>query len=63
MSAIASAYPKRARLFSPDGHARKDIVCRVDDIYVERFIRNYASRIGWKFTVRKVEKGGAYEKD
>ena len=38
-------YPKRARLFSPDGHAGKDIITRVDDIYSERFVRAHARHV------------------
>lgn len=55
----ANNYPKRARLFSPDGHASKDIITRVDDIYVERFVRAHARRIGWKCSVRTIKEGGA----
>ena len=55
----ANNYPKRARLFSPDGHASKDIITVVDDIYVERFVRAHARRIGWKCSVRTIKEGGA----
>lgn len=51
-------YPKRARLFSPDGHAGKDIITRVDDIYSERFVRAHARRIGWRISVRMIREGG-----
>ena len=51
----ASNYPKRARLFSPDGHAGKDIITTVSDEYVERFVRNHARRIGWKCSVRAMK--------
>jgi hypothetical protein len=54
----ANNYPKRARLFSPDGHASKDIITRVDDIYVERFLRAHARRIGWRISVRMIREGG-----
>lgn len=54
-----AGYPKRARLFSPDGHANKDIITVVDDIYVERFLRAHARRIGWKCSVRAIKEGGA----
>ena len=57
-SANNGAYPKRARLFSPDGHASKDIITRVDDIYVERFVRAHARRIGWRISVRMIREGG-----
>lgn len=53
----ASNYPKRARLFSPDGHARKDIVTYVGDRYTERFVRSHARRIGWPISVRSMEGG------
>lgn len=56
----ANNYPKRARLFSPDGHASKDIITRVDDIYVERFVRAHARRIGWRCSIRTIKaEGGA----
>ena len=48
-------YPKRARLFSPDGHASKDIITMVDDIYTERFVRAHARRIGWRCSIRRVK--------
>jgi hypothetical protein len=48
-------YPKRARLFSPDGHASNDIITIVSDEYVERFVRNHARRIGWKCSVRAIK--------
>ncbi|MBQ8958111.1 MAG: hypothetical protein IJ057_06370 [Bacteroidales bacterium] len=55
-----NGYPKRARLFSPDGHARKDIITRADDEYVERFVRNHARRIGWRCSIRTIKaEGGA----
>ena len=55
-----NGYPKRARLFSPDGHASKDIITRVDDEYVERFVRNHARRIGWRCSIRTIKaEGGA----
>ena len=54
-----AGYPKRARLFSPDGHASKDIITVVDDIYVERFVRNHARRIGWKCSVRTIKPAAA----
>ena len=56
--AYAPGYPKRVRIFSPDGHARKDIVCMADDHSVERFLRNHARRIGWRISVRMAGKGG-----
>ena len=52
-------YPKRARLFSPDGHANKDIITIVSDEYVERFVRAHARRIGWRISVRMIREGGA----
>lgn len=58
-SANNGAYPKRARLFSPDGHANNDIITVVDDIYVERFVRNHARRIGWKCSVRAIKPAAA----
>ncbi len=51
-------YPKRARLFSPDGHAGKDIVTTVSDIYVECFVRAHARRIGWRISVRTIKPEG-----
>ena len=48
-------YPKRARLFSPDGHASKDIITIVSDEYVERFVRAHARRIGWRCSIRRVK--------
>lgn len=54
----ATTYPKRVHLFSPDGHARKDIVTYVSDRYTERFVRSHARRIGWPISVRSME-GGA----
>lgn len=51
----ANNYPKRARLFSPDGHASKDIITIVSDEYVERFVRNHARRIGWRCSVRAMK--------
>lgn len=55
----ASNYPKRARLFSPDGHAGKDIVTIVSDEYVERFVRAFARRMGRRISVRMMKEGGA----
>ncbi len=58
VSANYGAYPKRARLFSPDGHAGKDIVTTVSDIYVECFVRAHARRIGWRISVRTIKPEG-----
>lgn len=58
-SANNGAYPKRARLFSPDGHASKDVITTVADEYVERFVRNHARCIVWRISVRKTKEGGA----
>jgi hypothetical protein len=55
----ASKYPKRVRMFSPDGHANNDIITTVDDIYTERFVRAHARRIGWRISVRMIKEGGA----
>lgn len=54
-AAKTNGYPKRARLFSPDGHASKDIITVVDDISTERFVRAHARRIGWRCSIRKVK--------
>lgn len=57
-TAKPNGYPKRARLFSPDGHANNDIITIVSDIHVERFVRAHARRIGWKCSVRAIKEGG-----
>ena len=62
-----NGYPKRVRLFSPDGHARRDVVTYVSDRYAERFVLAHARRIGWPVAVRRIpqapfakgEEGGA----
>ena len=53
----ANTYPKGVHIFSPDGHARKDIVTYVGDRYTERFVRSHARRIGWPISVRSMEGG------
>ena len=58
-TATPHGYPKRVRLFSPDGHANKDIITTADDIHVERFLRAHARRIGWRISVRMIREGGA----
>ena len=58
-SAKPNDYPKRARLFSPDGNANNDIITMVENIYVERFLRAHARRIGWRISVRMIREGGA----
>lgn len=58
-AAKPNGYPKRARLFSPDGHANNDIITMVENIYVERFLRAHARRIGWRISVRMIREGGA----
>lgn len=57
-TAKPNGYPKRARLFSPDGHANNDIITMVENIYVERFLRAHARRIGWRISVRMIREGG-----
>lgn len=52
MRAATSAYPKRVRIFSPDGHASRDIIATADDESTERFLRNHARRIGRRISVR-----------
>ena len=54
-TATTNSYPKRVRLFSPDGHANKDIITIVDDIYTERFVRAHARRIGWRISIRRIK--------
>lgn len=55
----ADKYPKRVRMFSPDGHASNDIITKAENIYVERFLRAHARRIGWRISVRMIKEGGA----
>jgi hypothetical protein len=60
-TAKTNNYPKRVRLFSPDGHANKDVVTIVDDIYTERFVRAHARRIGWRISIRRIDEAKPIE--